>query len=375
MPAPYSIGLLEIVKNGAIGTILVFISLVLVFELRIALWMTVGIPLSFVGSLLFFDAASLTLNLGTIFGFFLLVGIVVDDSVVVGESIAAEREKGKNALDAAISGARAMVGPLTIGAITTILAFLPFFFITSPAFQIVNVFPYVAIFVLLVSLVAAFFILPAHLSHGKRWSLSPLSDVQTQVGGWLDEVRDRVVAPAASWAVRNVWLSIAGGILVLVAAVSAHRLRYRSHCPFRREPEQHRQRAGRHLLCRLVHRSRRRWPTADRFVEAAHSINERLEGASVDAVSMVVGNIEADRKIRAKLNSSHLASVRIHLNDPLRTDSASTGRSRAGVARGRGSLYSNLEKVEFRSRRVERQAERFLFAQARRRGDAESCRR
>ena len=94
--------LLEIVKNGAIGTILVFISLVLVFELRIALWMTVGIPLSFVGSLLFFDAADLTLNLGTIFGFFLLVGIVVDDSVVVGESIAAEREKGKNALDAAI---------------------------------------------------------------------------------------------------------------------------------------------------------------------------------------------------------------------------------------------------------------------------------
>ena len=86
------------------------------------------------GSLLFFDAADLTLNLGTIFGFFLLVGIVVDDSVVVGESIAAEREKGKNALDAAVSGARAMVGPLTIGAITTILAFLPFLFITSPAF-------------------------------------------------------------------------------------------------------------------------------------------------------------------------------------------------------------------------------------------------
>ena len=151
--------LLEIVKNGVIGTILVFISLVLVFDLRIAFWMTVGIPLSFVGSLLFFGAADLTLNLGTIFGFFLLVGIVVDDSIVVGESIASEREKGKGALDAAISGARAMVGPLTIGAITTILAFLPFLFITSPAFQIVNVFPYVAIFVLLVSLAAAFFIL------------------------------------------------------------------------------------------------------------------------------------------------------------------------------------------------------------------------
>ena len=225
--------LLEIVKNGAIGTILVFISLVLVFELRIALWMTVGIPLSFVGSLLFFDAASLTLNLGTIFGFFLLVGIVVDDSVVVGESIAAEREKGKNALEAAISGARAMVGPLVIGAITTILAFLPFLFVTSPAFQIVNVFPYVAIFVLLVSLVAAFFILPAHLSHGRRWSLSPLSDVQTQVGGWLDEVRDRVVAPGGSMGRaqrlvvdrrRNIGSGRCG---------AAHRFRRRSNCALR----------------------------------------------------------------------------------------------------------------------------------------------
>ena len=342
--------LLEIVKNGAIGAILVFISLVLVFELRIALWMTVGIPLSFVGSLLFFDAASLTLNLGTIFGFFLLVGIVVDDSVVVGESIAAEREKGKNALDAAISGARAMVGPLTIGAITTILAFLPFLFITSPAFQIVNVFPYVAIFVLLVSLVAAFFILPAHLSHGRRWSLSPLSDVQSQVGGWLDEVRDRVVAPAASWAVRNVWLSIGGGILVLIAAVlllgsdtvrivlfdqnlsSTDNVQADIYLPVGAPFEE-------------------TLATADRFVEAAHSLNDRLEGTPVDAVSMIVGNIETARKVREQLNNSHLASVRLHLSDQA-DRSASPAQIERAWREAIGSV-TNLEKAEFRSRRVE----------------------
>ncbi len=342
--------LLEIVKNGAIGAILVFISLVLVFELRIALWMTVGIPLSFVGSLLFFDAANLTLNLGTIFGFFLLVGIVVDDSVVVGESIAAEREKGKNARDAAISGARAMVGPLTIGAITTILAFLPFLFITSPAFQIVNVFPYVAIFVLLVSLVAAFLILPAHLSHGRRWSLSPLSDVQSQVGGWLDEVRDRVVAPAASWAVRNVWLSIVGALLVLVAAVlllgsdtvrivlfdqnlsSTDNVQADIYLPVGAPFEE-------------------TLATADRFVEAAHSLNDRLEGTPVDAVSMIVGNIETARKIREQLNNSHLASVRLHLSDQA-DRSASPAQIERAWREAIGSV-TNLEKAEFRSRRVE----------------------
>ena len=342
--------LLEIVKNGAIGTILVFISLVLVFELRTAFWMTVGIPLSFVGSLLFFDAADLTLNLGTLFGFFLLVGIVVDDAVVVGESIAAEREKGKNALDAAVSGARAMVGPLTIGAITTILAFLPFLFITSPAFQIVNVFPYVAIFVLLVSLVAAFFILPAHLSRERRWGLSPLSDVQTQVGGWLDGVRDRVVAPAASWAIRNVWLSIVGGILVLVAAVlligsdavrivlidenisTTDNVQADIYLP-----------AGAPFEETLA--------TADHFVEAAHSINDRLDGTPIDAVSMIVGNIETARKVQEQLNNSHLATVRLHLSDQDHRDATAAQIERAW--REAVGPVASLEKAEFRSRRID----------------------
>ena len=101
----------EIARNGVMGAILVFITLVLVFDLRVATWIAVGIPLSFVGALIFFAPADMTLNMGTLFGLFLLIGIVVDDAVVVGESIAAERERGLSARDAAISGARAMVGP------------------------------------------------------------------------------------------------------------------------------------------------------------------------------------------------------------------------------------------------------------------------
>ena len=341
--------LLQIVTNGVIGTILVFVSLILVFDLRIAIWMTVGIPLSFVGSLLFFEAADLTLNLGTIFGFFLLVGIVVDDSVVVGESIASERDKGKGSLDAAISGARAMVGPLTISALTTILAFLPFLFITSPAFQIVNVFPFVAIFVLLVSLLAAFFILPAHLSHGRKWSLSPLSDVQNRVSGWLDEVRDRVVAPAASWALRNVGLSIGGALLVLVAAIlllgsnavrivlydenlsSTDNVQADIYLP-----------AGAPFEETLA--------AADRFVEAAYAINDRLDGTAVDAVSMIVGNIGTEWQIKAQLNSSHLASVRLHLGDQADRNASPPEVERAW--REAVGPVANLEKVEFRSGRI-----------------------
>ena len=150
----------RILRNALIGTVLVFLTLVLVFDLRVAFWVTVGIPLSFVGSLLLFGTADLTLNMGTLFAFFLLIGIVVDDAVVVGESIAAEREGGKNALAAAISGARAVVGPLTVGVATTVIAFLPLLYVTAGYYQVVAVFPWVALFVLIVSLVEAFFILP-----------------------------------------------------------------------------------------------------------------------------------------------------------------------------------------------------------------------
>ena len=184
----------DILRRGIIGAMLVFVCLVLVFDLRFATWISVGIPLSFIGSLLFFGPADMTLNLGTMFGFFLLIGIVVDDAVVVGESIVAERERGKAGVEAAISGARAMVGPITIGVCTTVLAFLPFLFVTAGTYQIVSVFPWVAIFVLLVSLVEAFFILPAHLSREAPWSRPPLSDLQRWMRGRVDALRDSVVA-------------------------------------------------------------------------------------------------------------------------------------------------------------------------------------
>ncbi len=209
----------DIIRNAVIGIVLVFVCLVLVFDLRVATWIAVGIPLSVIASLLFFDVSNLTLNMGTMFAFFLLIGIVVDDAVVVGESIAAERERGKGALDAAISGARAVVGPITVGVLTTVLAFVPFLFVTAGNYQIVQVFPFVAIFVLFISLAEAFFILPAHLSHEGRWSLSPLREIQERVRGWVDELRDAAVVPVVSWSVRHVFLTFFFGLVFVIASV------------------------------------------------------------------------------------------------------------------------------------------------------------
>ena len=341
----------EIIRNGVIGALLVFLSLVLLFDLRIATWVTVGIPLSFIGSLLFFAPADLTLNMGTIFGFFLMVGIVVDDAVVVGESIAAERERGKRSLDAAISGARAVVGPITVGVITTVLGFLPFLFITTTNYQIVNVFPWVAFFVLLVSLIEAFFILPAHLSHEKRWSASPLSGLQDRLRDWLDGVRDRVVVPAVSWSVRNITLTLVCAVLVVVASVWLLRSETVRIIIIDKDANL----SGNvqaDLQLPIGAPFDATLATAERFVSAGHAVNEQLGGTAIQSISIVVGSIASTRlSAPDEEKGSHLASVKLHLHErPVRTESP--GDIERLWRRHVGDV-SYLEKVEYQTTRVQ----------------------
>ena len=341
--------LMEIIRNGVIGALLVFICLVVVFDLRVASWIAIGIPLSFIGSLIFFGPAGLTLNMGTVFAFFLLIGIVVDDAVVVGESIAAERETGKSPLDAAISGAKAVFGPIVIGVITTLLALVPFAFITIGNFQILSVFPYVALFVLLVSLAEAFLILPAHLSHERPWSLSPLKDLQQWVRGWLERLRDGLVAPAVAWSVRNIGLTLAAGLVVIVAAL----VLLRSEA-VRIVVYDTRANASNSVQADLKLSMGAPFETtlaaAERFVSAAESINEELGSNSIEAVSLMVGNLASSRGDREDRVRSHVASVRLHLSDrPARTASpweiAQLWRQNVGDT-------SYLESVDYETTRV-----------------------
>ncbi len=304
----------SIVGNAVVGTILVLLCLVVFFDLRVATWVTLGIPLSFLGSLIFFGMSGLTLNLGTIFAFFLMVGIVVDDAVVVGDSIAAEREGGKEPLEAAVSGARAMVGPITIGAATTMLAFIPLLFITPPRLQIVNVFPYVALFVLTVSLIEAFFILPAHLSHPGRWSLPPLSGFQHRAHVRLQTIRDMVVVPAVSWSIRRLWFApVLGTVLVLFALLLLRadvvRIVYFDEVLNASENIQA------DLTLPVGTPFEVTLAAAERFSDAALAVNDQSEGTSVEAVSIMAGNVLSRRTAEAGPNRSHLASVVVHLHE------------------------------------------------------------
>ncbi len=342
----------EIIRNAVIGALLVFACLVLVFDLRFAIWIAAGIPITFIGSLMFLGAASLTLNMVTLFAFFLLIGIVVDDAVVVGESIAKERERGKSGMEAAISGARSVLGPITAGLLTTLLAFVPFLFITSGNYQILTVLPFVVFFVLVISFVEAFCILPSHLSHEGRWSLTPLREVQEWAVRKLDALRDAIVVPAVSWSVRHVFLTFLIGSAILLASVFLVRSELVQVVVFDRA-------ANRDDTIRAELELPVGTPfettaaTARRFAKAADAINEQFEGTTIKSISLVVGNlgggagtdIHRDERI-----SSHLAMVRLQLHErPIRT--ASHEEIERQLRKNAADIHE-LERVHFQNTRV-----------------------
>ncbi len=343
MAQPHLDRFASLARTGVAGVILVFILLILVFDLRAAVWITVGIPLSFAGALIFFGPANLTMNLGTLLAMFLMIGLVVDDALVVGESIAAERELGKGPLEAVVAGTKAVVSPITIAAATTVLAFVPFYFMTTTALQIFRVFPLVVFFVLAVSLVEAIFILPAHLGHAGRWSLWPLHAVQARVSAWLQVLRDQTVGPAVSWSVRHVRVTLAGAVGVVVFSLLLLRFDVvRLILTNYEQPTDYVQAELRLPVGTSLEVTR---DAAQKVAAAIEAVNEQLPGEPVHSVSVVVGQPAQYPVVGAPTTQSHIAGIGVHLNEqPLRR---STPAEVARAWRQNLGSIAHLDRIEF----------------------------
>ncbi len=152
-------------RNGRSGLILVLISLVLFLNWRVALWTAIGLPISFLGTFIVMALLGVSFNLLSMFGLIIVLGIIVDDAIVIGENIYRRVEEGMPARQAAILGAEEVQWPVTTAVFTTIAAFLPLMFIRGQIGDFFRELPLVVIAALLVSLVEALLILPAHLRH------------------------------------------------------------------------------------------------------------------------------------------------------------------------------------------------------------------
>jgi len=157
-----------LLKNAYVGLALVLILLGLFLEMRLAFWVTMGIPISFLGGLLFLPFFGVSINVISMFAFIISLGIVVDDAIIAGENIYEYRQRGLNYFDAAIAGAKDVATPITFSILTNIVAFLPMAFIPGVMGKVWRVIPAVVIVVFLISWFESLFILPAHLAHSKE---------------------------------------------------------------------------------------------------------------------------------------------------------------------------------------------------------------
>ncbi|KJF90495.1 efflux RND transporter permease subunit [Photobacterium leiognathi] len=156
-------------SNMFYGGILVFIILALFLDIRVAFWVILGIPFCFLGTLLFMPTplVAVSINLISLFGFILVLGIVVDDAIVVGESVYSEVEDKGQSIDNVIAGAKKVAIPATFGVLTTMAAFIPMLISDAPRTEFFKAIAWVVLLCLTFSLIESKLILPAHLARAR----------------------------------------------------------------------------------------------------------------------------------------------------------------------------------------------------------------
>jgi multidrug efflux pump subunit AcrB len=221
-----------LLRNAFLGLILVFLVLGLFLRIRLALWVMLGIPISFLGALLVMPSLDVSINMLSLFAFILALGIVVDDAIVVGENVFTHRKMGKPYMTASVEGAIEVARPVIFSVLTTVAAFLPLIFVTGIMGKFIKTIPFVVIPILIVSLIESLLILPAHLSMRSTVGSSNgvvafVTRVRTGFGTWLEDfiagpykrflsacIRNRHTTLTVSIAILLISIGIVGGGIV-----------------------------------------------------------------------------------------------------------------------------------------------------------------
>ncbi len=187
------------------GSILVFVLLALFLRPSLAFWVVLGIPVSFAGGIICMPWLGISANLMSVFGFIIVVGLVVDDAIVTGENIYAKLKTGIDPLEAAVEGTKEVAVPVTFGVITTIVAFLPLLFFDGHWGSFARQIPPVVAPVLLFSLIESKLILPAHLKHLRtgRTHFNAFSRLQKHIAEGLETFVEKIYQPTLRFAIAH----------------------------------------------------------------------------------------------------------------------------------------------------------------------------
>ena len=203
----YEARMATILNSALFGGFLVLVVLFLFLRPLVAFWVTGGIFIAFGGAFLLLPMLDVTLNMLSLFAFLLVIGIVVDDAIVVGENIHDRVERGESGLTASIVGTQMVIKPVIFAVITTIMMFMPFMLITGPTVQFTKQISLVVIAALAFSLIESMLILPAHLSHMKPQRTTgffgPLIRFQRAIAETMVWFARNVYRPTLKFAIRN----------------------------------------------------------------------------------------------------------------------------------------------------------------------------
>lgn len=213
-----------LVKNGTIGAILVIASLALFLNLRLAFWVALSLPISFLGMFLMLYLTGLTINVFSLFGCIIVIGILVDDGIVVGEQIYQSHEEGLKPFSAAYSGVMNVIGSVFFAILTTIVAFTPFFFLTGRQGSFMFDVAFVVTVTIFFSLFEAAFILPSHLAHSKALRKDKKkSSIREKLNKILLYPRDKWYSKSLKFFCKNWILVLAFAFLLTVSTIGAFR--------------------------------------------------------------------------------------------------------------------------------------------------------
>jgi len=212
-----------LLRNAFFGLVLVLCVLGLFLEARLAFWVMLGIPISFLGAFLIMPFFGATINMISMFAFIITLGIVVDDAIVVGENIYSWHQKGLPFHEAAIVGTREVAMPVTFSVLTNIVAFMPLLWVPGMMGKFFASIPIVVIAVFAVSLIESLYILPAHLSHQKDIKRSgiggTLHGFQQRFSHWFAHIVRDVYGPLLGKFLGNRYMVVAVGVAVLLMTI------------------------------------------------------------------------------------------------------------------------------------------------------------
>ncbi|MBW1829135.1 MAG: efflux RND transporter permease subunit [Deltaproteobacteria bacterium] len=297
-----------LVRNGFLGLGLVFLFLAIFLETRLAFWVSLGIPISFLGSLLFLPSMDISINMISMFAFIITLGIVVDDAIVVGENVYYYQQKGVPTLKAAIQGARDIAVPVIFSVLTNMVAFMPLLFVPGFMGKIFKQIPVVVISVFAISLVESLLILPAHLGHHKQRSrirvMEWLHQLQQRFSGWFIQTVNGKYGPILDLTLRYRYATLSIGIAVLLITLA---FAFSGRMGMILFPKVESDYAFAKATLPYGSAVEKTKAVQDLLVEAARKVTEENGGKNL--VKGIFSQIGGD-------SGSHVAEVRIYLTDP-----------------------------------------------------------